>query len=149
MFGWIMKLALQALSALPFIAEMAFQNRNYIIAYLHLVLLGFISVAGLAIVLNASERAPSPQMKFGVLSFLSSLVITELLLAIEPTARLFHFLMPAFPQLMFFFSCVFPVAAFMMAGSVVKQFISSSNAGSCLVTTHTTNTRRTQSSLQS
>ncbi len=43
-FAFIVKLVLQLLSSFPSIAELAYQNRNFIIAYLHLVLLGFVSV---------------------------------------------------------------------------------------------------------
>ena len=41
--AFVLKLVLQVASAFPAIAAMAFENRNFIIAYLHLVLLGFVS----------------------------------------------------------------------------------------------------------
>jgi len=121
MLAWILKLILQTFSAFPSIAHLAFENRNYIIAYLHLVLLGFISLAGLSLILHQTERGPAPQMKFAILGFMFSLVTTELLLIIEPTARLYGFYMRLFPQLMFFFSCFFPLAIFMMTTSVARR----------------------------
>jgi len=43
LFSLVLKLILQVLAAHPLIARMAYENRNYVIAYLHLVLLGMIS----------------------------------------------------------------------------------------------------------
>lgn len=43
LFSFILKYVLQLISAHPFIAELAFNNRPFVIAYLHLVLIGVVT----------------------------------------------------------------------------------------------------------
>ena len=115
-FALAMKIGLQLLSAFPAIALMAYQNRNFVIAYLHLVLLGFISlfIFGIALRKNMVNR-------IGVKAFLFSFITTELLLVINASSGLLHFDIPYFIQLLLFCSLFFPVGVMLMLFSFVKR----------------------------
>lgn len=108
-FALGIKVFLQALGALPAIALLAYNNRNFVIAYLHLVLLGFISLAvfGMALKKNLHSH-------IGVQTFLFSFVTTELLLVLNASSGLLHFNVPYFAQLLLFCSLFFPVGIGLM-----------------------------------
>jgi hypothetical protein len=73
-----LKLVLQALGALPALALLAYQQRPFVIAYLHLVLLGFVSLYVFARIAHGNT------MRQGALLFVLAFVVTELLLILPP-----------------------------------------------------------------
>ena len=109
----LVKLVLQLLSALPAVALLAYHQRNFVIAYLHLVLLGFISLFVFAVALpkNAFSR-------FGVRTFLFSFVTTEALLVLNASSGFIPVELPYFPHLLFAFSVAFPVGIVCMLWSL-------------------------------
>ena len=101
--AFVLKVVLQVFSALPFVASLAYQHRNFVIAYLHLVLLGFISVFFFAWVF-ASLR-DTKTVKHGLAFFLFSFFTTELLLV----ANALSFSVPYRAQLLLLFTLFFPL----------------------------------------
>lgn len=79
--SFVLKNVLQALSALPAVAEQAALHRNLVIAYLHLVLVGFVSLALIAQVLRLFALTINRTLSFGLWLFIASFAATELLLA--------------------------------------------------------------------
>jgi hypothetical protein len=112
--AFAIKNILQLLSAVPFIAEMAYNSRNFIIAYLHLVLLGFISLFAFAAVLNANKYLVTASFKIFFFTFFISFVVTEALLAVQAAGIVYNFYIPSFSLVIFYASCLFPVAIFCM-----------------------------------
>jgi hypothetical protein len=100
----LVKFVLQLLSAAPTIALLAYHQRNFVIAYLHLVLLGFISLFVFAVALPKNNFS-----RFGVRAFLFSLVTTETLLVLNASSGFIHIELPFLPYLLFVFSLAFPV----------------------------------------
>ena len=82
------KLCLQLLSALPFFALLGYHQRNLVIAYLHLVLLGFVSLFIFSRVFN--ERGVHKQARLGYSFFLFGFITTELLLVLSPFVDIPH-----------------------------------------------------------
>ena len=119
----VLKTVLQLASAFPFFADLAFLNRNFIIAYLHLVLVGFISLSGLAFILKSDPGLVTSNMKAGIIIFIFSFITTELLL-LDQTINLFHLSFYYHLVLLFSFSCLFPLSTLVMAVEVNKHFIS-------------------------
>ena len=74
--GFVLKTVLQLFSAFPFFADMAYQRRNLVIAYLHLVLLGIVSLFVMAMVLRNGSRLFGK----GMLVFIVGFLLTEVLL---------------------------------------------------------------------
>lgn len=112
LFALSVKIALQLVSAVPAVALMAQQQRSSVIAYLHLVLLGFLSVFIFSQAIVAAAR--KKQFKIGVVCFLVAFVITEAVLALHAFSIVFS----AYFQVLFAFSCLFPTGFFFMLRSL-------------------------------
>lgn len=110
LFSFAIKIILQLAGTFPAIANMAFVHRNFIIAYLHLVLLGFVSF----FVLGAMHKnnLPNTILKKAQSWFVAAWVITELLLALQAYGETAGFIIPAFNKWLLAASCIFPPAAF-------------------------------------
>lgn len=79
--GFILKVLLQAISAIPSVATLAYEVRNYVIAYLHLVFLGILSpflFAWFSAIQLFSMR--SVIRKLGLIFFWIGFVSTEVIL---------------------------------------------------------------------
>ena len=103
------KLTLQLLSAIPIIAKWAYEIRNFVIGYLHLVLLGFITLFLLALfiekrLLIISQRS----VRWGLGCFVVGILITELLIFSQGFASLLNIHIPNFNGILFFASVLLP-----------------------------------------
>lgn len=114
---WLLQLSLGALvckhllqlaSAVPVVAAMAAANRGFVIAYLHLVLLGFVSLFMLAALLRHGLLVLNRESRSGLYLFLAGFTATELLLV----AAGFHFIPPHY------IGALLGAAALMLGGLV-------------------------------
>jgi hypothetical protein len=112
------KLVLQFESALPAVAALASAERNFVIAYLHLVLLGFISLGAFAFLLNTVPTAIACQKPLRI--FIAGFVVTELLLVAQAVCSTQNIAIPYFPQWMFIATLLLPVGAGWMAAKSLK-----------------------------
>jgi hypothetical protein len=84
LFSFIIKLLLQAVSAIPLFADLAYKVRNFVIGYLHLTLIGFVSLFIFALYhLAGLINLESRRSKYGLSLFLSGFILSELLLFIQ------------------------------------------------------------------
>jgi hypothetical protein len=113
------KNVLQLLSAIPFFSELAFTSRNFIIAYLHLVLIGFISLFIFAAILQNTSRSYSRLMYRGIVLFVFGFISSELVL-IGQAAGYFHTLR-LFQPLLFGLRSFFPLGLVVMYIAHQKQ----------------------------
>lgn len=98
----MLKLLMQALSAIPAVSPFAFGYRPIVVGYLHLVLLGFVSfglLGGLihAGLLNLRRRVS----KVGISLFISGVVLNELLLMVQGIASIRYESVSGVPTLLF------------------------------------------------
>lgn len=121
-FLFILKNALQLLSAVPAIADLAYSHRNFIIAYLHMVLLGFISIGAFAVILKGNEANVKPAMKTGLFVFLAAFSLTESILVLNAAAVNIQIAGFGFQHLLLYFSGLFPVANFLIWNCCRKLF---------------------------
>jgi hypothetical protein len=112
--AFITKTVLQLLSAFPGIAQLAYQNRNFIIAYLHLVLLGFISLFVFVLLLKSKSLPDSPLLYKGILGFVFAFVSTELLLVLQAGGYLGFLPNQIYLLLLFVLSICFPAGLFLV-----------------------------------
>jgi len=94
---------------------MAYHHRNFVIAYLHLVLLGFISGFFFAQVFASVKDTKT--IRQGLYFFALSFLSTELLLL----ANAFSFTMPYYAQWLFVFSLFFPIGILRMIIGIKKN----------------------------
>ena len=79
--GLVMKILLQAVSAVPFIADLAYEVRNYTIGYLHLVFLGVVTPFLIGwFDLHGMIFFRSRLKNFGLLLFFTGFVLSEFVL---------------------------------------------------------------------
>ncbi|WP_346755065.1 hypothetical protein [Splendidivirga corallicola] len=111
LLAFVIKILLQSLSAIPEVADMAFQNRNFIIAYLHLIFLGFISFFLIAWLIhhhfiNQYSRA----VGLGLILLVTGFTISELLIGFQPYLfKLFPAVASYYYPMLFWCSLLMPV----------------------------------------
>jgi len=115
----LIKVILQLASALPIVAELASHTRDFVIAYLHLVLLGFISCGCFALLLLKEKTMLTKLMTKAIYMFLGAFVTTEILVIIKGIPSL---QMPMqISGLLFGFSTLFPLSIGLMNAIVWKR----------------------------
>lgn len=122
-FFFVLKNLFQLLSSIPAVADLAYTHRNFIIAYLHMVLLGFISAFALAAILKGNEFYTTPAMKRGLLLFCISFLSTEVLLVLNAVGMNIQVPGFSYQQLLLSFSLFFPVGIFFVWNSSRRLFV--------------------------
>lgn len=90
----LIKLTLQLCSAIPALHQLAFGSRPIVIAYLHLVLLGFISLALLAYLQINQLLIHSKLASFALVLFIAGLFVNELVLMLQGIRFVYYFNLP-------------------------------------------------------
>ena len=118
---FVLKMILQFFSAFPFVAEIAFTFRNFIISYLHFVLLGSISLFLMAAVIQSYKIELLGRIRAGVNIFFFSLITTELILVLQATLAWMGFALPKYQEGLFIFSIFFPVGFWIIWSEIRSQ----------------------------
>lgn len=126
--AFVLKNVLQFFSAFPKIADLAYDNRNFIIAYLHLVLLGFISLFAFAFVMKAKKELMHFSFIKAVQVFLFAFVVTEFLLVANAYGNVLGFIIPHFEVMLFAFTCLLPASVLILFVRMQLQFRSEKNS---------------------
>jgi hypothetical protein len=82
---FILKLVMQAIIIVPFIATLAFTIRNYVIAYIHLVFIGMVSLFIFAWAVEHGFITIARTVRVGVNSLVTGFVLVELILFVQGT----------------------------------------------------------------
>jgi len=105
--AFVIKIVLQLLSSIPFIAVLAYEHRNFIIAYLHLALLGSVSLFLFHFCFETFD-VRTKTVKIGTALFLISFFCTELLLVLFSLGSLLGFGIPHYNEVLLLASTLFP-----------------------------------------
>ena len=104
------KVSLQFASAFPAVAQLAYQVRYFIIGYLHLSLIGFVSTFLIAFFLQQRLYILEMQSKIGLILLLLFFFLTEALMFLQGTFLWLRLpIIPEFNLLMFLLSIGMPV----------------------------------------
>jgi hypothetical protein len=122
MLALVIKVGLQVFSALPVVADMAFATRNFIVAYLHLVLLGFITFFSFAYILLKYKHLTGGSFRLPIVMFICTFFLTQLLLVVQAILGLWMIQIPHFSYLIFVFSIPFPVSALLLFVRLSNDF---------------------------
>ncbi|MBA3899305.1 MAG: hypothetical protein H0X62_03700 [Bacteroidetes bacterium] len=117
-----LKIAVQVISALPFFADLAYQQKNLVIGYLHLVLIGIISafLFGFFSAINGFSFS-NLISKSGIMLFWTGFIATELMLFAQPLLAVLKLPLPTdFYQLLFTLSILMPLG---LLGFFIGQFL--------------------------
>lgn len=123
LLSFVLKIVLQTASILPEVARMAFQYHNFVIGFIHLMMLGVISGFLLAFLLESSlMRLNQKTAHFGVSSFMIGFVATELILLLQ---GLFYYtgygMIPNYYLLLFLFSILLPLGIFVILLNILNH----------------------------
>jgi hypothetical protein len=118
--AFVLKLILQALSALPSIALIAYQYRNFVIAYLHLVLLGYVSLFLLTWTIYSFKIRPTKFLQWGLIVFLLAFVFSELLIIGLSLSTIIGFTI-SYALAVLLVSTFLPISIAMFGWSIVKE----------------------------
>lgn len=92
--AFTIKLLLQLGSTIPSLSQLAFGFRPIVIGYLHLVLLGVISISLIGYVLSYQLMQASRFLVQGIRVFVAGIVLNELLLMVQGTSGLEYHVVP-------------------------------------------------------
>lgn len=111
LISFVLKIALQSSSIFPEVSSMAYQYHNFVIGFIHLMMLGVISGFLFAFLLESSlVTINSKYLNLGIYSFIIGFVATEFLLLVQ---GLFYYLalgmIPNYYMLLFIFSILLPL----------------------------------------
>jgi hypothetical protein len=117
-----LKIVFQFFSILPEFAQVVYEHRNFVIGFIHLLMLGVISGFLFAFVFKSDLVSSSKVLNFGCYSFLLGFVLTELLLLVQ--GLLFYFgsgILPHYYLLLFLFSILLPLGISFILFHIIKS----------------------------
>ncbi|TDO26515.1 hypothetical protein [Sediminibacterium goheungense] len=96
------KLLLQLFSTIPSLSDLAFGFRPVVIGYLHLVLLGIISLFLITTILVYTSGTKMKWMRRGIRVFTAAIVLNELLLMLQGVCAMAYIAIPGIQQILLF-----------------------------------------------
>ena len=119
---FILKMALQSVSVIPEFSQVLINHKNFIIGFIHLLMLGIVSGFLFAFLLYSKTIKPSVYLNLGIFSFFIGFVLTELLLTYQ--GSFFYFgkgLIPHYYLLLFISSIFLPLGITLILFTYSKQ----------------------------
>lgn len=115
------KLVLQLASTIPVLGNLAFGFRSIIIAYLHLVLLGVISLFLIGYIYSVSKFPIVKLTLVGIVVFVLGVFLNELVLMLQGVASFSYSLIPYTNELLFGMALILFLGAFIILISTFKK----------------------------
>ncbi|MGB1308859.1 MAG: hypothetical protein ACPG6B_08110 [Oceanihabitans sp.] len=107
---FVLKTLFQLVTIIPEFSQIVIEHRNFVIGFIHLMMLGVISGFLFLFLLNSALIRKTKSIYFGLYSFISGFLLTELLLLIQACS--FYFgkgQIPNYYILLFLFSIFLPL----------------------------------------
>lgn len=124
----ILKLTLQSLTIFPTIGDQVFNNRPVIIGFLHLVLLGFVTLYLLAHFLQLGYLGNTKLTSVSLAIFVTGVLANELLLMTQGLEIMFMTNSRLFPQILWYVAIVLVMGGILIVASHLKTQYSKYNA---------------------
>ncbi len=121
MFCFVLKTALSLFSLFPEFSTVVYQHRNFIIGFIHLVMLGVISGFLFTFILQNLLVTFNKTLNLGIIIFVLGFVFTELILGIQ--GILFYFekgFLPNYYLLLFLFSLLLPLGIVFILMNIIR-----------------------------
>ena len=119
---FILKIVFQLLSILPEFAKAVYTHRNFVIGFIHLLMLGVISGFLFAFILKSDLITYSKTLYIGIYSFLLGFTLTEIILLIQGLK--FYFgsgILSNYYELLFIFSILLPLGISFFLINIIKH----------------------------
>jgi len=114
------KFTLQLCSVIPFVSTLAFGFRSIVIAYLHLVLIGIISMFLITYAYTTKLLVVNKMTSIGISLFLASVIVYELALAIQGIASLSYTVIPKIDYILVSFTALIVASIAILFISQIK-----------------------------
>lgn len=121
MFAFFLKTVFQALTIIPSLGSLVFTNRPVIIGFLHLVLLGFVSIYLVAHLIWSGVVAANKPCYYAVIVFCSGVVLNELLLMLQGLEGMFMISSKLFPYMLWAASIWLFIGALMIVRTALMK----------------------------
>ncbi|GAA3601231.1 hypothetical protein Q4Q39_12655 [Flavivirga amylovorans] len=121
MFCLVIKTALSLVTLIPEFSTVVYEHRNFIIGFIHLVMLGVISGFLFAYILQSPLVTFNRVLNIGIITFGLGFILTELILGIQ--GCMFYFgkgLLPSYHKLLFLFSLLLPLGIVFILINVIR-----------------------------
>ena len=107
---FVLKVVFQSLSILPEFSAVVYEHRNFVIGFIHLLMLGVISGFLFAFILKSGLVTNSKSLTVGIYSFVLGFLLTEILLLIQGIMFFYGIgILPNYYLLLFLFSIFLPL----------------------------------------
>jgi hypothetical protein len=106
LLAFSVKLMLQLASTIPSLSTLAFGFRPVVIGYLHLVLLGFVSLFILGYALCSGLVVLKPMSRLGIWIFISGIIGNEVALLVQGALAMDYLTIAHIPEILFGMACV-------------------------------------------
>ena len=119
---FVIKVLLQVMTLIPEFSEVVYTHRNFVIGFIHLLMLGVISGFLLSFIVKSNIISYSKSLYIGVYSFLIGFVLTELLLLVQ--GYKFYYgngIVNNYYLLLFIFSVFLPLGIFLLLYNIIKK----------------------------
>jgi len=119
---FLLKVVFQTLSILPQFSEVVFNHHNFVIGFIHLLMLGVISGFLFAFILKSELVTNSKSLTIGLYSFVLGFLLTEILLLIQGV--MFYFqtgILSNYYLLLFVFSILLPLGISFVLFNIVRE----------------------------
>lgn len=119
---FILKVLFQTVSILPEFSTAVYNHRNFVIGFIHLLMLGVVSGFLFAFILKSNLLHHSKSLNFGMYSFFLGFVLTEVLLLIQ--GIMFYFgtgIISHYYLLLFLFSILLPLGISVLLFNIIKH----------------------------
>lgn len=119
---YVLKVVFQSFSILPEFSQIVFNHHNFVIGFIHLLMLGVISGFLFSFILKSGLVTYSKSLNLGMYSFLLGFVLTELLLLIQ--GGMFYLgagILPNYYLLLFLFSVLLPLGITFILLNIIKH----------------------------
>ena len=124
LISWIAKVSIQTIVLLPAAAAVSLVLRPFMIGFIHLILLGFVSGLLFALIFSANKPVAADHwIHWGRLVFVIGFVLTELLLFVQGLFYWFQWgQLPTYYELIFAASVLLPLAIILIGISMIKSY---------------------------
>lgn len=121
-FCFILKVLCQLLSIVPEFSQVVYEHRNFVIGFIHLLMLGVISGFLFSFILKQHLFSTSKTLYLGISSFLLGFVLTEILLLIQGLKFYFgNGTISNYYILLFLFSVLLPLGIGFLLYNIIKH----------------------------
>ena len=110
----VAKNVLQFAGSFPYIADLAHRSRNFTIAYLHMVLLGFVTLFLIGAIIHRHRIKHPAKLQFGIRLLIVCFIVTEILLVMNASGYNIAIGPLQFPALLLITSTFLPLSIFVV-----------------------------------